>query len=106
MRKFQEENSWQQTAVLEKSVKKLIKSLKNKADVNQYQEFLFGLLFLRCMAQFREHGLNVSVETQWQQLRSKVGSPYFDETVINSLEAVEDANPNLRGAFGLLERKE
>lgn len=95
----------QETGVLEKAVKRLAKSLENKADIEQYQELLFGLLFLKFVAQFRDHGLDVPVEFQWQQLRSKAGSPYFGEIVINALEAVEDANPKLRGAFGLLERK-
>jgi len=96
LRRIGEENSRQQTATLEKAVKKLTKSLENKADVDQYQETLLNLMFLRCVSQFRDHGLNIPVEIQWQILRSKVSSPYFGETVINALEAVEDANSKLK----------
>jgi type I restriction enzyme M protein len=45
------------------------------------------------------------VEILWEQLRSKAGSPYFGETVFNSLKEFEEANPVIRGAFGLNDRK-
>lgn len=90
---------------LDSSVKRLVSTMENRMDIDPYQDILFGLLFLKFASHFGDHGLNMPVEILWEQLRSKVCSLYFGETVFNSLKDFEEANPVLRGAFGLNDRK-
>jgi type I restriction enzyme M protein len=99
----------QHSETLDQKVKKFAKSMANKMDVAEYQELMFGLLFMKCASQSlpgdEKKFLIIPQEANWNYLKSKVDSPLFGDVISNSLEAFEKSNASLDGLLSPMGRR-
>lgn len=73
--------------------------MANMMDIAEYQELLFGLLFIKCASEFRDgkNGLLVPKEAHWDYFKSKVDAPSFGDTLVNSMKEFEIYNDSIDG---------
>jgi type I restriction enzyme M protein len=93
----------------DQNLKKFAKSIANKFDIAEYQELMFGLLFMKCASESLPGGgkklLIIPQEANWKYLKSKMDSPLFGDIISNSLEAFEKSNASLDGLLSPLDRR-
>lgn len=88
---------------IEKRVKRFAKRMANRMDIAEYQELLFGLLFIKCASESGDgkNGLLVPKEAHWDHLKRKIDALSFGDTVVDSMKEFESLNVSLKGLLPL-----